>query len=168
MRSDHKAKAQRSSRIAVTPSARGGAASFWLCRRVGSLPEKAYRAWHHNGHFTAVINYHGKAILVPMNFTFGELLVVQVEPELFVANLIGQGGIGRDAQSNPPVRYEAIRQGLKHLRFYAAELDASVHLPRIGADLAGGDWEVIARIIEDELCAHGISVTIYDLAKNGQ
>jgi hypothetical protein len=33
----------------------------------------------------------------------------------------------------------------------------------MGARLAGGQWEVIAEIIESELCNYGLRVTVYDL-----
>lgn len=33
----------------------------------------------------------------------------------------------------------------------------------MGAGLAGGDWQTISAIIEDELCSHGVNVTVYDL-----
>jgi len=36
-------------------------------------------------------------------------------------------------------------------------------MPRIGAGLAGGDWDTIEAIITEELCAHDIPVTVYDL-----
>ncbi len=42
-------------------------------------------------------------------------------------------------------------------------LKASVHMPRIGAGLAGGDWREIEQIILDELAAHDLDITIYDL-----
>lgn len=45
----------------------------------------------------------------------------------------------------------------------ALELEASVHMPRIGCGLAGGRWEKIEPIISDELTSHGIEVTVYDL-----
>jgi len=129
-----------------------------------ALPEQVYRAWHVRGVFDVVLNHKGKLISVPMKLKLGEVQVVAVEPdELYVANLIGQEGIRRDWRGRPPVRYEAIRQGLKDVRFYATELEASVHLPRIGAGLAGGRWSEIEAIICDELVAHGISVTVYDL-----
>jgi len=36
-------------------------------------------------------------------------------------------------------------------------------MPRIGAGLAGGDWREIKQIICDELAAHDLAVTVYDL-----
>lgn len=129
-----------------------------------SLPERTYRAWHRRGEMDVILNHRGKTVSVPMRFTLGEVQVVAVVPnELYVANLIGQEGVRHDKAGSPPVRYEAIRQGLGHVRFYATELEASVHMPRIGAGLAGGRWNVIAQIIADELTSHGIPVTVYDL-----
>jgi hypothetical protein len=33
----------------------------------------------------------------------------------------------------------------------------------MGAGLAGGDWSVIEKMIQEELCDWGIPVTVYDL-----
>lgn len=98
-------------------------------------------------------------------FALGEVQFVPVAPDLTVANLIGQHDIARKNRpaALPPVRYEAIRQGLTRVREEARRTLASVHMPRIGAGVAGGDWAVIAAIIEEELTAHGLSVTVYDL-----
>src|SRR6267378_2176719 len=79
----------------------------------------------------------------------------------YVANIIGQSGI-RSALNPNPIRYDSLREGLARVRLLALEHDASVHMPRIGAGLAGGDWQIISAIIEDELCSHGVDVTVYD------
>lgn len=118
-----------------------------------AAPEREYRRWHSNGG------------LPSLPFELGQVQLVEVAPALFVANLIGQLGIHRNREGLPPVRYEALRLGLGRIAEHARQMNASVHMPRIGAGLAGGDWAVIARIIEDELCARGISVMIYDPAK---
>ena len=89
--------------------------------------------------------------------------LVQVEPTLYVANLIGQHGLKR-AGGLPPVRYEAIRSGLALVRSHARRLGASVHLPRIGCGLAGGRREQIEPLVDEELGHHGVAVTVYDLA----
>lgn len=44
----------------------------------------------------------------------------------------------------------------------AAELGASVHMPRIGCGLAGGKWSRIEPLIEQRLAGRGIPVTVYD------
>lgn len=96
-------------------------------------------------------------------FALGQVQFVEVEPELWVANLIGQRGLRAEA-GVPPIRYEAVRAGLRTVADYAADHAASVHLPRIGAGLAGGKWEEIASNVEQELVRRGIDVTVYDLA----
>jgi O-acetyl-ADP-ribose deacetylase (regulator of RNase III) len=65
----------------------------------------------------------------------------------------------------PPVRYGAIREALRTLSTKAIRLNASVHMPRIGAGLAGGEWKEIERIIAEELCSKLNSVSVYDLPK---
>jgi hypothetical protein len=37
-------------------------------------------------------------------------------------------------------------------------------MPRIGCGLAGGKWEEIGKIVEEEVANIGVSVTVYDLA----
>ena len=49
------------------------------------------------------------------------------------------------------------------MRDLALTYNASIHMPRMGARLAGGQWELIAEIIESELCNYGLQVTVYDL-----
>ena len=99
-------------------------------------------------------------------FRLGEVQFVPVLTDLSVANLIGQHDIARRGQvtDQPPVRYEAIREGLVRVRQEAQRLGASIHMPRIGAGLAGGDWAVTERIITEELVDHKLNVTVYDLA----
>lgn len=115
-----------------------------LSRRWKS-PEREYRAW---------------AKASDGSFVLGAVQFVEVEPEMWVANLIGQHGT-RHTEEGPPVRYDAIRKGLGTVAEFATRNGASVHMPRIGAGLAGGDWSTIEGIIESELAE--LSVTVYDL-----
>jgi len=109
-------------------------------------PEKQFRAWYKSQE----------------NFALGEVQFVQVEPDLWVANLIGQHKIIKDEKGNPPIRYEAIEQGLIQVVAKAIELDASVHMPRIGCGLAGGKWERIEPIIEKSLLSADVKTVVYD------
>jgi O-acetyl-ADP-ribose deacetylase (regulator of RNase III) len=111
-------------------------------------PERRYRAWH--------------AGEEKQPLALGEVQSVQVTEEIWVANLIGQRDI-RTSNGVPPVRYEAIREGLRKVALEAKRLGASVHMPRIGCGLAGGDWNLVSQIIESELSQAGIAVTIYEL-----
>ena len=111
-------------------------------------PERHYRAWHRDGD--------------KIPFELGQVQLVSVSDGIVVANLIGQHGI-RSTDSLPPVRYEAIRTGLQRVATLAREGKASVHMPRIGCGLAGGDWSVVELIVREELAVKGIAVIVYDL-----
>ena len=91
-----------------------------------------------------------------------------VGEDLWVVNMIGQEGVGMTCgctgEMQPPIRYEAIRTCLWKVAQYAKEKGATIHAPRFGAGLAGGDWTVIEKLIEEELIARDLSVTVYDYA----
>jgi O-acetyl-ADP-ribose deacetylase (regulator of RNase III) len=113
-----------------------------------SKPEECYRKWHAG-------KYH-----VP--FSLGEVQVVKVDSDLWVANMIGQEGI--ISPSNPvPLKYKALNHCLEGVRKFAQEKEATIHMPRIGAGLAGGSWPEIENIIWFQLSNFGIPVTVYDL-----
>lgn len=128
----------------------------WGAGFVGALskrwkqPERAYRAWYRSGESGG--------------FRLGAARLVEVGEGLFVANIIGQRDIKRGRDGTPPVRYDAMREGLAAVRAHAIERGASVHMPRIGCGLAGGDWAIVEAMVREELVAHKINVTVYDLA----
>lgn len=111
-------------------------------------PERRYRAWHRGEE--------------PIPFELGQVILVPVEPGVWVANLIGQHGM-RTERGTPPVRYDAIRQGLRVVAQEALRLGASVQMPRIGCGLAGGTWDVVGPIVQEELGDRGVAVTVCDL-----
>lgn len=95
-------------------------------------------------------------------FELGAVQYLDVEKNIGVANMIAQHGIRRKTTDKPPIRYDALKQCLQSVCILVQEKKASVHAPRIGAGLAGGDWEEIEKIIEEELCDKGIEVFVYD------
>lgn len=113
-----------------------------------SEPESQYRAWHERGE--------------PGGFVLGAMQLVQVGPELSVANMIAQHGV-HAVEGVPPIRYHALEQCLAALAEHATTAGASVHMPRIGCGLAGGSWPKVESIIEFTLGAGGVAVCVYDL-----
>lgn len=146
---------------ASSPQAKGPKIIAHVCNDIGgwgkgfvlalskrwSGPEAEYRAWH-----------RGRS---GNDFGLGAVQLVQVLPDVWVANMIGQRGI-RTGSAGPPVRYEAIERCLTVLAGHAAALEASVHMPRIGCGLAGGQWARVEPLVRDRLCAKGVPVTVYD------
>ena len=110
-------------------------------------PEYSYKAWYRS--------YE--------NFTLGKVQFIQVEPDTWVANMIGQRNIRSDKNGTAPIRYDAVRTALQKVVAFARKNNATVHMPRIGCGLAGGRWETISSIIEQEICGQGVPVTVYDL-----
>ena len=109
-------------------------------------PEIEYRNWYQSRE----------------GFELGKVQLVQVESDVWVANLIGQHKIRKDEKGNPPIRYRAIKLGLIEVHRLARELGASVHMPRIGCGLAGGRWTQIQPIIDRELNSFRITATDSD------
>ncbi|AUY51101.1 macro domain-containing protein [Streptomyces sp. CB01881] len=111
-------------------------------------PEAAFRRWHRER--------------AKNDFGLGAAQFVQVEPYVWVANLVGQRGIRTGRSTGAPVRYEAIDTALTALAEQALALGASVHMPRIGCGLAGGRWELVEPLVTARLVDRGVPVTVYD------
>jgi O-acetyl-ADP-ribose deacetylase (regulator of RNase III) len=88
----------------------------------------------------------------------GDVEFVKVEEDIMVANMVAQHGFGT-MNGMPPIRYGAVRICLAEVNKMAARLNATVHMPRIGCGLAGGEWSKIQNIIEDVMT---VDVTVYD------
>jgi O-acetyl-ADP-ribose deacetylase (regulator of RNase III) len=103
----------------------------------------------------------------------GFIQVVKVEKDTFVINMIAQKGYGKNNQNQHkteesdteiPLQYDALKQCLENVAGYIKYDDVkSIHAPRFGAGLAGGDWKIIEQMIEDIFCKNGIQVYVYDL-----
>jgi len=92
-------------------------------------PEKEYHAWFATG-----------------KPQLGDAQFVQVKPGIIVANIIGQEGIHWKG-GVPPIRYAALTKGLTAVFQKAKQENLTVHGPRLGGRLAGGDWVTIEKII---------------------
>jgi O-acetyl-ADP-ribose deacetylase (regulator of RNase III) len=146
---------------ATSPQAKGPKVVAHVCNDLGGWgkgfvlavskrwpePEKAFREWH-----------RGRA---GNDFGLGAVQPVQVKPDIWVANMVGQRGM-RTGSNGPPVRYEAIERCLAALAEHATRLEASVHMPRIGCGLAGGKWERIESLIARTLLTQDVATTVYD------
>jgi O-acetyl-ADP-ribose deacetylase (regulator of RNase III) len=110
------------------------------------LPEAEYREWYGAG----------------AGFALGGVRFVRVEPSVWVANMIAQRGVGRS--HGTPIRYESLETCLHRVAEQAVRLGASVHMPRIGCGLAGGEWSRVEPIIRATLSSRGVPVTVYDVS----
>lgn len=113
----------------------------------GKKPGKLYRRWHKAG--------------AEEGFALGRVQLITLSDKLALANIIGQNGI-KTSSKGPPVRYEAIQLGLDAVCLHAREVNASVHMPRIGSGLAGGDWARIELIVEAMAIKHAVDIYVYE------
>lgn len=86
----------------------------------------------------------------------GHTQFIQVEDDIVIANMIAQSGVGKRQDGKPPISYGALRLCLNNVNLYAWRKGATIHMPKIGAGLAGGDWNEIEKIIK-----HVMSVDTY-------
>lgn len=118
--------------------------------------KEAYLAWYSKRDMP-----EGVATTGPMGL--GESQLVQVGDKLWVANLIGQHGVGVGSGGRAPIRYDALRKGLLTTYRWADIHKASIHAPRLGSGLAGGSWDNIKVMIQNAITDKGMSVTVYIL-----
>lgn len=145
---------------ATNPQTKGNKIIVHVCNDIGGWgkgfvmaiskrwkqPEQQYRRWFKSNE----------------NFSLGQVQFVQVEEELWVANLLGQHKINRDENGNAPIRYEAILLGLEKVVQFAIDKHATVHMPRIGCGLAGGTWDKIEPLINKSMVESEIETFVYD------
>ena len=121
-------------------------------------PEAMYRQWYHQRDFIQRTDSES-IVMTSGRFGLGETQLVPVQPGLAVVNMIAQEGT-RTGSKGPPIRYEALRKCLGRVNDYAEIFMASVHMPKIGTGLGGGDWKMIEPIIQETLAER--SVFVYD------
>jgi len=99
--------------------------------------------------------------IVP-EFNNQSLIPAEEAFELTVVNSYTQYRYGRNHADGDktPVDYDAIRLCMRKINHIFK--GKTIGLPMIGAGLAGGDWKIIEKIIEEELNAMDVWVVEYD------
>lgn len=93
--------------------------------------------------------------------TLGSVHIVPVEDDIVVANMIGQHNIRTQVEDGtPPIRYAALVHALEHINQICIAGNMSLHMPKIGSDRAGGNWEFISKLIEEIIT---VPTTVYIL-----
>jgi O-acetyl-ADP-ribose deacetylase (regulator of RNase III) len=95
----------------------------------------------------------------------GEIQMIHVphSSTLVVVNLVGQYDV-RSKQNPKPLDEGALLRGLRQVSVAIANLrDCRLHMPRIGAGLAGGSWETIEALILSAFASTRPEIFVYDL-----
>jgi O-acetyl-ADP-ribose deacetylase (regulator of RNase III) len=146
----------------VNDEGRWGAGFTKTISRRWPRAEQNYRDWYTNHRNTEGAHGfrlgHNRYYLVE-----GGQRQPEVTP-IWVVHMLAQRGLRDPANGYfRPLRYDALGACLLELGRFAEQIDASVHIPRIGCGLAGGDWNLVAPIVYDALCETGCPVYVYDL-----
>jgi O-acetyl-ADP-ribose deacetylase (regulator of RNase III) len=122
-------------------------------------PEREYRTWHAKNalHHSSIL---GKVQEVP----YSPLGARTSSFNTWVANMCAQRGVRRGAEDPQALDVEALTWCLRDVARWVGEgRYTRVVMPRIGCGLGGGRWADVRQIIETELCARDVDVTVYSL-----
>ena len=103
------------------------------------------------------------------SYELGTIDCVEVKKDCFVINMIAQHGICNDKNTGlPPIRYTELEKCLNKMSDMVLETQRgvhySIHMPRMGCGLAGGDWNTIKEFVIKALSNNDIQVYVYDLS----
>ena len=82
-----------------------------------------------------------------------------VKSPVIVVNIYGQYGYWGRKVGKMDLNYDALRSGFKLIK--EKFTGKRIGLPKLGAGLAGGDWSIIEKIIEEELKDEDVTVVNY-------
>lgn len=152
---------------ALVPVSGGNTIIAHICNNVGAWgagfvvaiskkwpePERFYRYW-------ATGDPRNNT---PLPFELGQVQYVTVDSSTVVANMIAQDNIVSSSPGHIPIRYDELEKCLNKVATIALMENRSVHMPRIGAGIAGGSWAIIEQIINRTLVDQGVDTYVYTL-----
>jgi len=86
------------------------------------------------------------------------------EDNCIVFNIVGQEGVASPTNLRP-IRYDAIYNGCEKVFKAANKIFGNkweIHMPKMGAGLAQGNWSIIETIINETIAKFGIDTYIYE------
>lgn len=95
-------------------------------------------------------------------FGLGCTQIVQVEPAVFVANMMAQTLYDRPR----PLRYNKLCDCMERIIGFVKKKGLSILAPKFGSELAGGNWQFIEELITDIWIENGIDVTVVNYRGN--
>lgn len=95
------------------------------------------------------------------NLKLGMVYRSTIDDNMSIVQMVAQHGYG--PSKKPRIRYAALQECLDKLAIIALQHKASVHMPKIGTGYAGGNWYMIAQLIDEAIVRKGTKVTVYEL-----
>lgn len=107
-----------------------GAGFVMALSKKNKEPQEAYMRWSNQS-----------------DYDLGAVQLIPFAKDVLVANMIAQHDV-RWKGKEPPIRYDAVEQCLRSVYKHCLSNSRSLHMPRIGCVLAGGNWLTIENIIK--------------------
>jgi O-acetyl-ADP-ribose deacetylase (regulator of RNase III) len=117
--------------------------------------EHSYKNWHRRG----LTMMDGNKNNTYVNFKLGCVQFVVINKKLIVANMIAQNGI-ISPTNNKQLSMEDLEICLEKCYSVAKMHGAALQMPRIGAGLAGGDWNEIEPVLRRLALFHQITTKV--------
>lgn len=98
-----------------------------------------------------------------------QIVAVDENKKIFVVNMLAQNGIRSSYKDKSCyLDYSSLRSCLGDIANFVLEqransIELTVQMPRIGAGLAGGNWNKVELLILEELICYGIKCVVCDL-----
>jgi O-acetyl-ADP-ribose deacetylase (regulator of RNase III) len=95
----------------------------------------------------------------------GTFSFIELGSELIILNAYTQfryWHIAGESDLTPLVEYGAVRSVFKEVKKRYGGSDLRFGIPKIGAGLAGGNWDIIKDIIDSEMKGEDLTVVIFD------
>ena len=116
-------------------------------------PEAAQCYRHH------IKNFEGGRI--PVLGTVNYVNIYNGEYEIYISNMIAQNGY--ISNENPtPIKYLALVKCMQKVLSYVKLSNATIHCPKFGSKLSGGDFNFVLALINEIWIDNDIDVTIYE------
>lgn len=94
----------------------------------------------------------------------GDVQFVPITENRVVANCATQKGYGYNRENTTYLDYDAIALVFDTLCLYSVDNNVAISIPRIGAGLAGGDWDKINHILQQVVSGYNDAhIVVYSL-----
>lgn len=92
--------------------------------------------------------------------TLGTNQYIKVEQYLHVVNMIAQVSYGKYVHGRPHIDYDHLASCLKRISKKYNPATTTIHAPKIGSGLGGGDWNKIEDIINNYLGEYNVKIYV--------
>jgi len=106
--------------------------------------------------------YRGEVVDMPP-LQLGRTQAVEVEPNVYVANMVAQVFYCREGmRANRPLYYNALMTCMETVARLCTALELEILAPKFGSELAGGNWDFVEDLIYDIWIEKQIPVTVVE------